>query len=48
MNWKKWMTIFLITFIGTCGVITVDQQCREITGEGGKIGLSLEFIHDFK
>jgi hypothetical protein len=48
MNWRQWMTIFLITFIGMCGIITVDQQCSEITGEGGKIGLSLEFIRDFK
>lgn len=48
MEWKQWCAIFLITFIGTCGIITVDQQCREITGEGGKIGLSLEFIQHFK
>ncbi len=48
MNSKQWITIFLITFIGTCGIIRVDQQCREITGEGGKIGLSLEFSRHFK
>lgn len=48
MGWKQWVTIFLITFIGTCGIITVDQQCKEITGEGGKIALSLEFSRHFK
>lgn len=48
MEGKQWIAIFLITFIGTCGIITVDQQCREITGEGGKIGLSLEFVRHFK
>lgn len=48
MDRKQWIAIFLITFIGTCGIIRVDQQCREITGEGGKIALSLEFDRHFK
>jgi len=48
MGRKQWIVIFLITFIGTCGIIRVDQQCREFTGEGGKIGLSLEFSQHFK
>ena len=41
---NKWMksVIFMIAFLGMCGVIRVDNQCYEITGEGGKLGLSVE------
>ncbi len=46
MNWKQWLTVFVITFIGTCGIIAVDQQCKEITGAGGKVGLSLDRTAD--
>lgn len=41
MNWKQYLTIFLIAFIGMCAVIRVDNQCLEHTGEGGKAGLSV-------
>lgn len=48
MDWKKTLAIFLIAFIGMCGLIKVDTQCAECTGEGGKIGLPLEFNRYFK
>ena len=41
MEWKKLLVIFLIGFIGMCGVISVDRECALQTGEGGKAGLSL-------
>ena len=41
MDWKRWTAIFIIAFIGTCGVISVDRQCMEITGKGGQVGLTL-------
>lgn len=41
MDWKKWMVIFMITFIGMCGIISVDRECEMTTGQGGKIGLSI-------
>lgn len=48
MEWKRWLVIFLITFVGTCGIISVDQQCKAITGEGGKAGLTLSKTADGK
>lgn len=41
MEWKKLMVIFLIGFLGMCGVISVDRECLLTTGEGGKAGLSV-------
>ena len=41
MEWKKVMAIFLIGFIGMCGVISVDRECELTTGKGGKVGLSV-------
>lgn len=41
MQLKKLMVIFLITFIGMCGVISVDKECQLTTGQGGKLGLEL-------
>ena len=41
MDWRKWAIIFSIFFIGTCCVISVDEECEMTTGEGGKLGLYL-------
>lgn len=41
MNWKKWTAIFMIAFIGMCGIISVDRECKIATGQGGKMGLSI-------
>lgn len=41
MDWKRWTVIFMITFIGMCGIISVDRECRMTTGQGGKLGLSI-------
>lgn len=38
---KKWIAVFLIFFLGTSALITVDHVCGERTGIGGKAGLSL-------
>lgn len=34
--------VFLIFFIGTAGVITVDNICCEMTGEGGKLSFNID------
>ncbi len=41
MDWKKWIIIFAISFVGMCGLISVDRECQITTGEGGKLGLSV-------
>ena len=41
MNRRQWIILFLIFFMGTCGIFSVDQQCKEITGMGGKAGLTI-------
>lgn len=42
MDRKYWLIIFVIIFTGMCGVISVDNCCNEITGQGGKIGLKFD------
>lgn len=37
---KRWIAVFLIFFLGTSALITVDHICGERTGMGGKAGLS--------
>ena len=41
MDWKKCTVIFMIAFIGMCGIISVDRECKLATGQGGKTGLSI-------
>lgn len=43
---KKWITVFMVFFLGTGALITVDQVCRERTGLGGQTGLSLHKAAD--
>lgn len=43
---KKWIAVFIVFFLGTGGLITVDQVCRERTGLGGQAGLSLHKAAD--
>lgn len=38
---KKWIAVFFIFFLGVSGLIAVDQACRESTGAGGELGLSI-------
>lgn len=38
---KKLIAVFIVFFLGTGALITVDQVCRERTGLGGKVGVSL-------
>ncbi len=38
---KKCIAVFLIFFLGTSALITVDHICGEQTGIGGKAGLSV-------
>lgn len=42
MDVKQIAVIFMIVFIGVCGIIKVDRQCMEYTGTGGEVGLTLE------
>lgn len=46
MERKQWLIVFMIAFIGMCGIISVDNNCKEITGQGGKIGLKFDKISE--
>lgn len=39
---KKWIFVFLVFFLGTAGVIRVDQACLETTGCGGNLCPSIQ------
>lgn len=41
MKWKQYLAVFVIMFVGMCSLITVDRECFNCTGEGGKVGLSV-------
>lgn len=43
---KKWIAVFLVFFLGTLAIISVDQTCRETTGCGGKNCLSIHKTED--
>lgn len=43
---KKWIVVFMIFFLGTSALITVDHICRESTGYGGQTGLSVSRAAD--
>lgn len=43
---KKWIAVFLVFFLGTLAVISVDQACRETTGCGGKTCFSIHRTED--
>lgn len=38
----KAFLVFLVFFIGTAAIITLDQICRETTGCGGKLVLDID------
>ena len=38
---RKWIAVFIIFFLGTGALVTVDQACRESTGTGGKAGICI-------
>lgn len=42
MEIKKWLVMFTIILVGVCCLISVDNSCNEITGQGGKIGLEID------
>lgn len=39
---KKWLIVFFVFFLGTAGLIQVDQACRETTGAGGLLCPSIQ------
>lgn len=43
----KAIAVFMIFFLGTCGLIAVDTICNGYTGEGGKLVLDVENMHFF-
>ena len=42
---KKALIIFFIFFCGTSALVTVDRLCRETTGIGGQLELSMKRIN---
>lgn len=39
---KKWLIVFFVFFLGTAGLVQVDQSCRETTGCGGILCPSIQ------
>ncbi len=39
---KKWVIVFFVFFLGTAGLIQIDQACRETTGAGGGLCPSIQ------
>ena len=43
-NFGECVLIFLLFFILTSSILQVDRRCREVTGYGGDITASAEFL----
>ena len=43
-NFGQGVLVFFIFFLAAVAVLEIDRQCREVTGNGGDITASTEFI----
>lgn len=44
----KAIIVFVVFFLGACGVLLVDTICCELTGEGGNLVLNIDNASIFK
>lgn len=45
---KKIIAVFLVFFLGTSGLIMVDNLCRQSTGQGGMLSVEINKTQDGK